>query len=53
MLTRERIILRLLTQVAKPLSRTVLVKLVFLLRHETTLKDVPSFYDFVPYKFGP
>ncbi len=40
-------------QVAKPLSRTVFVKLVFLLRHETCLKDVPSFYDFVPYKFGP
>ena len=29
------------------------MKLVFLLRHETCLKDVPSFYDFVPYKFGP
>ena len=53
MLTRERTILSLLTQVAKPLSRTVFVKLVFLLRHETTLKDVPSFYDFVPYNFGP
>ena len=53
MLTREKIILSLLTQVAKPLSRTVFVKLVFLLRHETTLQDTPSFYDFVPYNFGP
>ena len=53
MLTREKIILNLLTQVAKPLSRTVFVKLSFLLRHETTLKDAPSFYDFVPYNFGP
>ena len=53
MLTRERTILSLLTQVAKPVSRTVFVKLVFLLRHETTLKELPSFYDFVPYNFGP
>ena len=53
MLKRERIILNLLSRVAKPLSRTVFVKLVFLLRHETALKDMPSFYDFVPYNFGP
>lgn len=45
MLTRKRTILSLLTQVAKPLPRTVFVKLVFLLRHETTLKDVSSFMD--------
>ena len=53
MLNRERVVLSLLTRVAKPLSRTVFVKLVFLLRHEATLKDVPSFYDFLPYRFGP
>ena len=53
MLIRERIILSLLTQVARPLSKTAFVKLVFLLRHETALKDMPGFYDFVPYKFGP
>lgn len=53
MLRRERIILSLLTLAAKPLSRTVFVKFVFLLRHETALKNVPSFYDFVPYNFGP
>ena len=53
MLIRERTVLSLLTQIGEPLSKTVFVKLVFLLRHETTLKNVPSFYDFVPYQFGP
>ena len=53
MLIRHRIILALLTQVPEPLTRTFFVKLVFLLRHETALKNVASFYDFVPYKYGP
>jgi len=53
MLIREKTILRLLTQINKPLSKTVFVKLVFLLRQETVLKDMSSFYDFLPYKFGP
>ena len=53
MLIRHRTILFLLTRVPKPLTRTVFVKLVFLLRHETPLKNVASFYDFVPYKYGP
>lgn len=53
MLVRHRIILALLTRVAEPLTRTFFVKLVFLLRHETALKSVASFYDFVPYKYGP
>ena len=53
MLIREKTVLSLLTQIDKPLSRTVLVKLIFLLRYETILKNVPSFYDFVPYNFGP
>jgi uncharacterized protein (DUF488 family) len=29
------------------------VKLAFLLRQETELKNEPTFYDFVPYKYGP
>ena len=53
MLIRHRIILALLTRVQEPLTRTFFVKLVFLLRHETALKNVTSFYDFVPYKYGP
>ena len=53
MLNRQRIILALLAQAPGPLSRTRLVKLLFLIRHETPLAHLPSFYDFVPYKDGP
>jgi uncharacterized protein (DUF488 family) len=52
-LTRQKTVLSLLTQAGRPLSPTVFVKLVFLLRHETGLERDPSFYDFVPYNFGP
>lgn len=53
MLTRQKTVLSLLTQAGRPLSPTVFVKLVFLLRHETGLEKDRSFYDFVPYNFGP
>ncbi len=53
MLIRERIALSLLEQSGKPLSRTVFVKLMFLLRQETVLNNSARFYDFVPYNFGP
>lgn len=53
MFTREKIVLKLLNQLHQPVSKTVFVKLVFLLRHETSLKNMSSFYDFVPYKYGP
>ena len=53
MLTRERIALRVLEEAGRPLSRTVFVKLMFLLRMETELKQISSFYDFVPYNYGP
>ena len=53
MLTRQKTVLSLLTQVGKPLSPTVFVKLVFLLRQETDLERDRSFYSFVPYNFGP
>jgi uncharacterized protein (DUF488 family) len=52
-LIRQKTVLRLLTQAGKPLSPTVFVKLVFLLRQETGLERDPSFYDFVPYNYGP
>ena len=35
------------------MTSTLLVKLVFLLRRETILRDDPVFYDFVPYLYGP
>lgn len=53
MYKREKIVLSLLHQIAEPVSRTVLVKLVFLLRNETALENMAGFYDFVPYKYGP
>ncbi len=53
MLTRQKTVLSLLTQAGRPMSPTVFVKLVFLLRQETGLERDPSFYDFVPYNFGP
>ena len=53
MLTRERIALSMLEESAGHVSKTKFVKLMFLLRMETELKQYSSFYDFVPYKFGP
>ena len=53
MLTREKIVLKLLSCFPEPLEKISLVKFVFLLRHQTMLKAMNSFYDFVPYKFGP
>lgn len=53
MLNRQATILALLLRARKPLDLVVFVKLAFLLRHETELKDDKTFYDFVPYKFGP
>ena len=53
MLIRQKTVLALLLRANKPLNPTVFVKLAFLLRHETGLKNEPTFYNFVPYKYGP
>ena len=53
MFIREKIVLELLNQLHQPVYKTAFVKLVFLLRHETSLRNMSSFYDFVPYKYGP
>ncbi len=53
MLKRQKIILALLDDAAKPLSLTAFVKMSFLLREETELRDDGTFYAFVPYRFGP
>ena len=53
MLIRQRTILRLVEKAERPLTNTVLFKLVFLLRKETTLSEDTAFYDFVPYHYGP
>jgi len=53
MLTRQRTILGLLSEANRPLNPTVFVKLAFLLRQETELAKDRTFYDFLPYKYGP
>ncbi len=53
MLTRQRIVLSMLHAAGGKLSRTALVKWCFLLRHEMPTGGGSSFYDFVPYRYGP
>lgn len=53
MLRRQKIILALLREAPQPLSPTVFVKLAFLLRQETEVRDDGTFYAFVPYRYGP
>lgn len=53
MLIRQKTALALLACAKKPLSQVIFVKLMFLLRHETGMRSARSFYDFVPYKYGP
>lgn len=53
MLKRQRILLHLLKRADKPLTRIELTKWCFLLRHEMPSQGGPSFFDFVPYQYGP
>jgi len=53
MLTRQKILLALLQCGRRPLGRTRFAKLAFLLRHETSVGKESTFYDFLPYKYGP
>jgi uncharacterized protein (DUF488 family) len=53
MLTRQKIMLNVLAFAVEPIGRTALVKLAFLLKHETAISQDATFYDFVPYKYGP
>lgn len=52
LLTRQKTILAILTETRQALTPTMLVKLAFLLKHECLTSD-QTFYDFVPYRFGP
>ena len=45
--------LNLLTTACSPLSATQIQKYMFLLREETQLGHDSTFYEFLPYKFGP
>lgn len=53
MLRRQRTILKLFGTADCPVPATKLQKYVFLLRQETFLGRDSTFYDFLPYKYGP
>lgn len=53
MLKRQQIILKIIQSSEKGISRLQLVKLSFLFADEIILGMPDSFYEFVPYKFGP
>jgi len=50
---RERVLIAILDQAGQPLGRTRLVKLAFLVEAETPVPHRISFYDFIPYRYGP
>ncbi|MHB1937541.1 MAG: DUF488 family protein [Acidobacteriaceae bacterium] len=52
-LRRQRTILKLFSTAGCSVPATKLQKYVFLLRHETFLERDSTFYDFLPYKYGP
>ncbi len=53
MIERQRITLDIISRARGKLTRTQLMKWLFLLKEETAIGKSPSFYEFVPYKYGP
>lgn len=53
MLKRQQIILKLIEFAGRRVSRLQLVKLSFLFADEIILGKPDSFYQFIPYKYGP
>jgi uncharacterized protein (DUF488 family) len=53
LLNRHRLLLDLLLEVPRVPTKTELMKWLFLIREETCLKSDPSFYSFVPHRYGP
>lgn len=53
MLTRQKIVLHLISQAGGEISRLRLVKCVFMLAQSTKSSRFRAFYEFVPYKYGP
>lgn len=53
MLNRQKLLIHLLRLAGRPVSRTELTKWCFLLRMECASGGGASFYDFVPYHYGP
>jgi len=53
MFNRQRILLALIDRAGGTASRMALMKWAFILSHEGKSKVLDSFYQFVPYKYGP
>ena len=53
MIERQRILLMFVDRSAGPVPKTNLMKMLFLLREEKPESIGSSFYEFVPYKYGP
>lgn len=53
MLTRQKALLELVRLAGGAIDRIVLTKWAFLIRQETESRGGESFYDFVPYQYGP
>jgi uncharacterized protein (DUF488 family) len=53
MLNRQKVLLSMLEQADRPVGRIELMKWAFYLREATPSKGGDSFYDFLPYHFGP
>ncbi|MBN2579494.1 MAG: DUF488 domain-containing protein [Pirellulales bacterium] len=53
MLNRQRVLVQLLKQAGRPVSKIDLMKWCFLLRKETPSQGGSAFYHFLPYHFGP
>ncbi len=53
MLQRQKIILSIINHYDNDVSKIFFVKLAFLVGQESITKNDSSYYDFVPYKFGP
>ncbi|MDP3741751.1 MAG: DUF488 family protein [Candidatus Micrarchaeota archaeon] len=56
MYNRQKVLLYLILQLkklGKPLSKTYLDKLLFLLKKETNIAELVKFYNFYPHNFGP
>jgi len=52
-LKRQKVVLDVLQQAGQPLGSIHLVKVLFLLRNEPRFCDDRTFYEFVPYRYGP
>ena len=53
MLNRQRVLVHLLQQAGRPVSKIDLMKWCFLLRNEMPSQGGAAFYHFLPYQFGP